>query len=161
MKYHTDVPSTIPSLHTWIRLRGENLQFLADASVRFVRGTKTTYVFTYILPLFVSFFIRLGLNKYEIEQAQSESEKKKEREREKFHRNIGKKGGEEHGSKNTRNEGTINISRMLFNKIERLVYQSSKLTLGRHRERGFYHRQRRVRYRRTNSGDGGLHGTNT
>lgn len=79
MKYHTDVPSTIPSLHTWIRLRGENLQFLADASVRFVRGTKTTYVFTYILPLFVSFFIRLGLNKYEIEQAQSESERKRER----------------------------------------------------------------------------------
>lgn len=78
MKYHTDnVPSTIPSLHTWIRLR-ENLQFLADASVR---GRKTIY-YRYFSITYNRF--SFGLNKYEIEQGQ------REREREKFHRNIGR-----------------------------------------------------------------------
>lgn len=107
MKYHTDnVPSTIPSLHTWIRLR-ENLQFLADASVR---GRKTIYC-RYFSITYNRF--SFGLNKYEIEQGQ------RERERERNSIEI-LGGGEEHGSK----EGK-NISRMLFNKIERLVSRSS------------------------------------
>lgn len=64
------------------------------------------------------------------------------REREKKGNSIeigGKRGMEEHRE----TKGRKNISRVLFNKIERSVWhQSSKLTSGQaHRERGFYHRQ--------------------
>lgn len=62
MKYHTDVPSTIPSLHTWIRLRESPISRGCICSIR-PRKENNLCIYLYS-PLLVSFFIRLGLNKY-------------------------------------------------------------------------------------------------
>lgn len=138
MKYHTDVPSTIPSLHTWIRLRGRESPISRGCICSIRPSNKENnlpYLPTYS-PSPISFFIRLGLNKYG-----------RGTKREKFRRNRGWK------SIAKRKEGKILAVCCLTKSNGRCGTSPRNSPQARHRERGFYHRQWRVRYRRTNSGD--------